>query len=693
MSNYNKIVTTLSGSNMLVESINQKMPLIFTRVALGDGTLSDNESIDLLTDLKHKICDNGIESVKKKGNGEIDVVATISNANVSTGFYARELGVYAKVGENGTEKLFAYTNAGSQASYTTAGTSLDEKLITITFYVGNAENVTINLNSQLYVTKDMVDGVKHSLESQLNAHKSDPNAHNLSRYAGGTPIPTGISDWNALTTPGIYEGNARNFGWANAPSSSKIYPYGQIQVTKTEGNIINQTFYSYGQGKDIKIATRTFYNAWSSWQYLADWDCLITEVTKSTTGINVKKGDGSPTFLQLLTTNKSDSNTNLAPTLGVVKELIAGVNSSISGVNSSISNGDVTITKTTQGFNVNKGGNSTPINLLTTDSSDSNSGLAPTLSVVKSLVGGVESSVRTLRSDVTNKEVTVTKNNTGINVRKGSSSSDIQLLTTNKSDSNTALAPTLAVVKSLVGDIESTVNSVRSDVNTKEVTVTKNTTGLTVRKGSTTSDLQLLTTNKAETNTGLAPTLAVVKSLIGDVESSVNSVRSDVNAKEVTVTKNNTGLTVRKGNSSSDLQLLTTNKSDSNTGLAPTLAVVKALIGDINLDVTSLLKSKGVRYDFSNENAWYICFGEAFGGLIIQGGKANVEVSSRIFADFINFPITFTRTPIVSATNVAETLDRDEWATSAISAISLTKFKYQSAQNGVTKLHWIAIGS
>ena len=135
MSNYNKITTTLAGNNMLVESINQKMPLIFTRVALGDGAVPDNESIELLTDLKHKICDNGVESVKKKGNGEIDVVATISNSRLTTGFYARELGVFAKVGENGTEKLFAYTNAGSQASYTTSGTSLDEKLITITFFM------------------------------------------------------------------------------------------------------------------------------------------------------------------------------------------------------------------------------------------------------------------------------------------------------------------------------------------------------------------------------------------------------------------------------------------------------------------------------------------------------------------------------------------------------------------------------
>ena len=348
MSNYNKIVTTLAGSNMLVESINQKMPLIFTRVALGDGTVSDNESIELLTDLKHKICDNGVESVKKKGNGEIDVVATISNSRLTTGFYARELGVFAKVGENGTEKLFAYTNAGSQASYTTAGTLLDEKLITITFYVGNAENVTINLNSQMYVTKDMLDTLKEAVEGKvdtyksdtdnkiaaskstieglLNAHKADITAHGLDKYAGGATIPSNIRNWNDLTIPGVYEGNANNFGWANAPSQTKVYPYGQIQVHKTDGNVIIQEFYSYGQGKPCKRASRTFYNAWSSWQYYNDWDNSITEVTKATTGINIKKGDGTPELLQLLTSNKADTNTALAPTLAVVKALIGDVN-------------------------------------------------------------------------------------------------------------------------------------------------------------------------------------------------------------------------------------------------------------------------------------------------------------------------------------------------------------------------------
>lgn len=166
MSNYNKIIPTLSGNNLLVESIKSKKPLIFTKIALGDGTLRENESIESLTALKRQMCENTIQDVKNKGNGELDITATISNASVTSGFYARELGVFAKVGDTGQERLFGYTNAGAQASYTPAGTSLDEKLITVTFYVGNDINVKISLNSQLYITQGALD--KHN--SAMDAH-------------------------------------------------------------------------------------------------------------------------------------------------------------------------------------------------------------------------------------------------------------------------------------------------------------------------------------------------------------------------------------------------------------------------------------------------------------------------------------------------------------------------------------------
>ena len=109
------------------------------------------------------------------------------------------------------------------------------------------------------------------------------------------------------------------------------------------------------------------------------------------------------------------------------------------------------------------------------------------------------------------------------------------------------------------------------------------------------------------------------------------------------ITQNNNGLTITKGDTSTVLNLFTNNKEDTNTNLAPTLAVVKELLGNVNIDIEEVLKSKGVRYDFSNENAWYICLGQAFGGLIIQGGNYNPtpNMSYRANTGFIGNPNTF----------------------------------------------------
>ena len=44
--------------------------------------------------------------------------------------------------------------------------------------------------------------------------------------------------------------------------------------------------------------------------------------------------------------------------------------------------------------------------------------------------------------------------------------------------------------------------------------------------------------------------------------------------------------------------------------------------------VEKLLEASGVQYNFQNSNAWYICLGSLFGGLIIQGGSVSVSGGS-----------------------------------------------------------------
>ena len=148
--------------------------------------------------------------------------------------------------------------------------------------------------------------------------------------------------------------------------------------------------------------------------------------------------------------------------------------------------------------------------------------------------------------------------------------------------------------------------------------------------------------------------------------------------------------------------MLTTVDNADGQPKAPTLALVKTLLSSLNIknatDVVNAFESEkatglGIRYDFSNVNAWYICLGKLFGNLIIQGGSVAITVGRNIYNNDTVYPIAFNNQPSINVINIADTLDQDGWVTSAIKSITNLKFTYMTAQNSVTGISWIAIGN
>lgn len=180
-------------------------------------------------------------------------------------------------------------------------------------------DVTSKINTNNSTLKNEM---SNSIVSKISEHNTATTSHNLHKYMSMKPIPAGINNWNDFTDTGMYEATASMWGWSNAPSSTRVYYYGVVQVIKSDTNKITQVFYSYGaNNKPCNICYRTFYNAWGAWHYHGDYDATVTDITKHTEGLNITKGDVT-TVLKFLTTNKADTNTNLAPTLAVVKELL-----------------------------------------------------------------------------------------------------------------------------------------------------------------------------------------------------------------------------------------------------------------------------------------------------------------------------------------------------------------------------------
>ena len=146
--------------------------------------------------------------------------------------------------------------------------------------------------------------------------------------------------------------------------------------------------------------------------------------------------------------------------------------------------------------------------------------------------------------------------------------------------------------------------------------------------------------------------------------------------------------------------MITSVDNSDSLAKAPTLQLVKTLLSSLNIknatDVVNALESEkatglGIRYDFSNVNAWYICLGKLFGNLIIQGGKFVPEIAS------ITFPIRFNEVLAVLPMMLDEPTPWNEMMIRP-KAITASTFKMVSGSNNTNYPKsrnngcWIAVG-
>ena len=166
MAKYPAVITTMAGTNATAEANASKQALIFTKIVIGAG--DPPASIARATSLTDKRLELEITKSSKSGDGQFTVRASLSNATLETGFYAREIGLMAKVGESGQEILFSYTNGGSYVDYIPDKTTpMDSYTFTITTVIGNAEKVEALIQDNGYATiRDLEDHNKAT-----NAHQ------------------------------------------------------------------------------------------------------------------------------------------------------------------------------------------------------------------------------------------------------------------------------------------------------------------------------------------------------------------------------------------------------------------------------------------------------------------------------------------------------------------------------------------
>ncbi|WFR55345.1 phage tail protein [Anaerocolumna sp. AGMB13025] len=151
--------------------------LNFTKLAMGSGSLGGQSQITLTALIDPKVI-LPINEIKRKPN-YATIKGIFSNQDISTGFYWREIGLFAQDPDIG-EILYCYGNAGTLAEYIPPQTSeIIEKVVSITAMIGDAATVTASIDESLvYVTKPELDAVSQKADQAFQSASNPPKVNN-----------------------------------------------------------------------------------------------------------------------------------------------------------------------------------------------------------------------------------------------------------------------------------------------------------------------------------------------------------------------------------------------------------------------------------------------------------------------------------------------------------------------------------
>ena len=170
MAKFDDLTITNNGLDMIALS-QSGAKLIFTKVKLGDGQIGDND-VMTLTDIINERMTAQISSIEAKNEGQVAIKFTVDNSELTSGFFVREIGIFAKINEGGEEKLYAYTNAGNYTNYLADNkTPVDAIITKIDLAVGNATDINFTVDKSIvYVSLE-------DLDIAIQNHNGSPTAH------------------------------------------------------------------------------------------------------------------------------------------------------------------------------------------------------------------------------------------------------------------------------------------------------------------------------------------------------------------------------------------------------------------------------------------------------------------------------------------------------------------------------------
>ena len=193
---------TKQGAALITRATNGEN-FVFTRMEYGDGIpegfstsktdLENKEILSNVTSLVSKKADIGMYKISIKNNCAT-LTGKIINSSLTDDFFAKELGVFGKIGD-GEDVLVAYFVASQKPDPISQSALVgQEHKVIVDVAVGNASEITIEYNPEVYATKEEFDALVASNTEEHTAFQQSITDEATARADADTALQQSIKD-------------------------------------------------------------------------------------------------------------------------------------------------------------------------------------------------------------------------------------------------------------------------------------------------------------------------------------------------------------------------------------------------------------------------------------------------------------------------------------------------------------------
>lgn len=175
MADFYASVMTDAGASLLSDALAGNAKIQFTYLAAGDGEYDEAErtvaALRARTALKSQQQTVGFSSVTKETDTSVALKAALDNTELLTGYYVREIGIFAQDSEAATPVPVLYAIAVAQvADYLPSYNGYAPTTITENFHatVDNSAEITIEADMGAYALSDDLNDLSDKVDDQIN---------------------------------------------------------------------------------------------------------------------------------------------------------------------------------------------------------------------------------------------------------------------------------------------------------------------------------------------------------------------------------------------------------------------------------------------------------------------------------------------------------------------------------------------